>query len=104
MNVVRDMIEKAFTRGSVLREDYQIDTDNKEQLVFIGPDGTKRVLGCYPGSVRVSLLSFSTSKACLGDCGNVVGVYRLSNTDRRTLGIFSDPCRAREQVCDLQPF
>lgn len=49
MNVVRDMIERAFNRGIVSREDFQIDTDNKESLVFIGPDGTKRVLGCYPG-------------------------------------------------------
>ena len=55
MTVVRDMIEKAFSIGSVSREDFSIDTDNKEQIVFIGPDGTKRVLGCYPGSVRVSV-------------------------------------------------
>lgn len=54
MGVVRDMIERAFNRGVVSREDYQIDTDNKEMLVYIGPDGTKRVLGCYPGSVKVS--------------------------------------------------
>ena len=58
MNVVREMIERAFRRGAVSREDFQIDTDNKESIVFVGPDGSKRVLGCYPGSVRVSRLFF----------------------------------------------
>lgn len=61
MNEVRKMIERAFQRGAVSREDFQVETNNKESIKFIGPDGTERVLGCYPGSVRVSVRSLLLS-------------------------------------------
>ncbi len=53
MDVIRQMMENAFRSGALKREDYVIDTDNKESLVFYGPDGTKRSLMCLPSSVRV---------------------------------------------------
>lgn len=55
MTVITDMIERAFVNDAVKRDDYHFDTNNKEAMVFYGPDGTKRTLMCLPGSVRVSL-------------------------------------------------
>lgn len=55
MEVIRNMFEAAFNNGALNRDDYRIETDNKECLEFYGPDGTKRTLMCLPGSVRVSL-------------------------------------------------
>lgn len=54
MEVIRNMFEAAFNNGALNRDDYRIETDNKECLEFFGPDGTKRSLMCLPGSVRVS--------------------------------------------------
>ena len=55
MDVVRKMIRGAWLNGTVVKEsDYNIVQSNKETLLLEGPDGTKRLLGCYPGSVRVS--------------------------------------------------
>lgn len=59
MTLITDLIEKAFARGSVKREDYRFDTNNKECMIFYGPDNTKRSLMCLPGSVRVSPFFFS---------------------------------------------
>lgn len=53
MTLITDLIEKAFSLGAVKREDYRFDTNNKECMIFYGPDGTKRSLMCLPGSVRV---------------------------------------------------
>ena len=55
MDVVRNMIKAAFAEGTVVKEsDFSVVQSNKEILLLEGPDGTKRLLGCYPGSVRVS--------------------------------------------------
>jgi hypothetical protein len=54
MEVIRNMFEAAFNNGALNRDDFRIETDNKECLEFYGPDGTKRTLMCLPGSVRVS--------------------------------------------------
>jgi len=58
MTVITDLIEKAFVQGTVKREDFRYETNNKEAVVFYGPDGSKRSLMCLPGSVRVSLFVF----------------------------------------------
>lgn len=61
MDVVRNMIKKAFDNGTIVKNtDFALVQSNKEVMLMEGPDGTKRLLGCYPGSVRVSLslLSF----------------------------------------------
>ena len=58
MTVIVEMIERAFTAGTLKKDDYHFITDNKESIVFIGPDGTKRSLMCLPGSVRVSFFLF----------------------------------------------
>jgi hypothetical protein len=58
MDVIRNMFEAAFNNGALNRDDYRIETDNKECLEFYGPDGTKRTLMCLPGSVRVSYFYF----------------------------------------------
>lgn len=58
MNVISDMFEKAFQTGALKRDDYVFETNNKESMVFTGPDGTKRSLMCLPGSVRVSMFFF----------------------------------------------
>lgn len=40
-------------------DDYKIVNQNKESVVIIGPDGTERTCGCYPGSVTVRIFFFS---------------------------------------------
>jgi hypothetical protein len=55
MSASMDMIDKAFDKGShVQRTDFVVLTRNMESVMFEGPDGTKRLLGSFPGSVRVS--------------------------------------------------
>ena len=55
MEAIMDMLDKAFDKGThVTREDYIQVTKNMESVCFEGPDGTKRILGSFPGSVRVS--------------------------------------------------
>lgn len=60
MQACVDMIEKAFDLGThANRQDFTQVMKNTESIVYEGPDGSKRVLGCFPGSVRVShLFSF----------------------------------------------
>ena len=58
MTVISDMIERAFNHGTLKRDEYHYETNNKETIVFYGPDGTKRTLMCLPGSARVSLFYF----------------------------------------------
>lgn len=65
MTVIADMVERAFTHGSVKRDDYHYETNNKETIVFYGPDGTKRSLMCLPGSARVSIYFFFTMCVCV---------------------------------------
>jgi len=60
LSAAMDMIEKAFDKGShVQRSDFIVLTRNMESVMFEGPDGTKRLLGSFPGSVRVKCLSLS---------------------------------------------
>ena len=33
-------------------EEWIIVSKNAEQIVVMGPDGTERIIGCYPASVR----------------------------------------------------
>lgn len=55
LTAATDMIEKAFELGThVDRQDFTIVTKNMESIIFEGPDRTKRQLGSFPGSVRVS--------------------------------------------------
>ena len=55
MSVVVDMLEVAFAAGThANRQYFTIVSKNTEAIVLQGPDGTKRHLGCFPGSVRVS--------------------------------------------------
>jgi hypothetical protein len=58
MTVITDMIERSFANGAFKREDFQFETNNKETMVFFGPDGSKRSLMCLPGSVRVTCFFF----------------------------------------------
>lgn len=59
LNAITDMLEKAFELGvKVNRQDYQVVSRNSETIVFVGPDGSKRSIGSYPGSVRVSRFNF----------------------------------------------
>ena len=58
MTVITDLMEKAFSLGSLKKDDFHFETNNKECIVFYGPDGTKRSLMCLPGSVRVSIYFF----------------------------------------------
>lgn len=57
MDCVKDMIERAFERGThVKRENYRKVSSSVQRLEFLGPDKTKRKLGSYPGSAKVSSL------------------------------------------------
>lgn len=59
MSAIVDMLEQAFELGThVNRQDFVQVMKNTEKIVFVGPDNTKRELGCYPGSVRVSRILF----------------------------------------------
>jgi hypothetical protein len=59
MSATLDMLEAAFERGThVSRQDYIVVTKNMESVCFEGPDRTKRILGSFPGSVRVSFFCF----------------------------------------------
>jgi hypothetical protein len=59
MSAAVDMLEKAFDIGThANKQDFQQVQKNTESVVFLGPDGTKRELGCFPGSVKVSRAEF----------------------------------------------
>lgn len=58
MTVITDMIERSFANGALKKEDFHFETNNKETMVFFGPDGTKRSLMCLPGSVRVNYFDY----------------------------------------------
>lgn len=54
LQAVCDMLEMAFKTGTVVQEkDFRILSKNSEMICFMGPDGTRRTIGSYPGSVRV---------------------------------------------------
>lgn len=59
MSAAVDMLEQAFERGTHCnRQDFVQVSKNTESIIYEGPDRTKRILGCFPGSVRVSRLFF----------------------------------------------
>lgn len=70
LTAATDMIEKAFELGThVDRQDFTVVTKNMESIIFEGPDRTKRQLGSFPGSVRVSYFSFGLGGGSGGDGG-----------------------------------
>jgi hypothetical protein len=59
MSASVDMMEQAFEKGThANRQDFVQVAKNTESIIFEGPDRTKRILGCFPGSVRVSIIFF----------------------------------------------
>lgn len=65
MSAAVEMLEKAFDRGThASRQKYVQVSKNTEAIVFEGPDKTKRTLGCFPGSVRVSTVLFFVLSVC----------------------------------------
>lgn len=71
MSAAVEMLEKAFDIGThANQQDFQQVLKNTESVVFVGPDGTKRVLGCFPGSVKVRNLSFFHMCVCVVCCCN----------------------------------
>jgi hypothetical protein len=58
MSAAVDMLEQALEKGTHCnRQDYVTVARNTESILIEGPDRTKRLLGCFPGSVRVSRFS-----------------------------------------------
>jgi len=56
MTAITDMIDKAMALGTHFSEQaFTEEKRNMETVEFRCPDGTKRILGCFPGSVRVIL-------------------------------------------------
>ena len=59
MTEVLARLDNAFDKGThVSRQDYVQVVRNMENVMYEGPDGSKRLLGSFPGSVRVSVRSF----------------------------------------------
>lgn len=57
MTATIEKIEMAFNRGThVKRQGFNKIQQNQEMLVYEHPQGGKQVLGCYPGSTKVSFL------------------------------------------------
>lgn len=69
MQAIDDMLRKAMDIGTHCNDqDFQTVSKNMESIVMVGPDGTKRIVGCFPGSVRVSNISFLCFFSCAGMC------------------------------------
>jgi len=61
MTEVLARLDQAFDKGThVSRQDFVQIVRNMENVMYEGPDGSKRLLGSFPGSVRVRF-SFSLS-------------------------------------------
>lgn len=58
MSAVVEMMERAYAKGTIRKEDFFPLAKNMETVVYQGPDGSKRTVGCFPGSVRVSVFVF----------------------------------------------
>lgn len=87
MSEVLARLDQAFDKGThVSRQDYVQITRNMENVMYEGPDGSKRLLGSFPGSVRVSFcfyfwsLGWSLSKKK----GKFVSMHVVSG--------FQNPC------------
>jgi hypothetical protein len=64
MSAAVDMLENAFEIGTHCnRQDFIQIAKNTESIVYEGPDRTKRILGCYPGSVKVKFYKKKESAA-----------------------------------------
>ena len=62
-------------------DEFKILQKNKEQIVLIGPDGTERICGCYPGSVTVkSYFLLGGGSVCTGRESRSVGSLRMHTT------------------------
>lgn len=69
MSEAIDRLEKAFTLGTHCnRQDFTQITKNTECVIYEGPDKTKRIIGSFPGSSRVSLFSSSSSSSAFFLC------------------------------------
>jgi len=65
MQATLDMLEKAFELGThVTRQDFALVQKNMESVCYEGPDKTKRMLGSFPGSVRVRSLHTQNTMRC----------------------------------------
>lgn len=58
-------------------EEYKIAQSNSTMLLIIGPDGTERICGCYPGNAAVSFLRVIFLYVSLrrGDTGGITGKF-----------------------------
>lgn len=66
MSATLEMIERAYEQGThVTRDEFVVVTKNTESVCYEGPDRTKRLLGSFPGSVRVSYFSSSSFFVCV---------------------------------------
>lgn len=66
LTAIMEMLERAFDKGThVQRQDFLLVTKNMESVCYEGPDGSKRLLGSFPGSVRVSMCQC----VCVCVCG-----------------------------------
>lgn len=69
MSAIIDQLESAFTKGThAIREQFSQVSKNMEQLMYEGPDGTRRLLMSLPGSVRVSSVLFLLYVLCVCVC------------------------------------
>jgi hypothetical protein len=63
MSAIMDMIDKALALGTHFTEQsFAEEKRNMETAEYRCQDGTKRILGCFPGSVRVILSLFWAGK------------------------------------------
>ena len=73
MTAAVEKIKLAFARGThVKKSDYNVIRESQEMLVYEHPLGGKQVLGCYPGSSKVSLFNphilFNQKQIVQSDC------------------------------------
>jgi len=66
MNSTVEKIEMAFNRGThINRNGYTLVTKNQETIIYEHPEGGKQILGCYPGSTKVSEKATERKLGCL---------------------------------------
>lgn len=63
-DTVKQMIKRLYDNGYINKKTFRHETANKQRSVWVGPDGTRRVLGAYPGSSKVKKTLFYTG-ACV---------------------------------------
>jgi len=54
LKLIDKMLQRAF--AFIGTDEFTVKSQNKEQIILLGPDKTERICGCYPGSVTVSIL------------------------------------------------